>query len=81
MFVIPQDYRKESTTLRSYAERHTMTVVLANPGAPTGGLPSAGGSAIWSDQGELLGKLDASGAGWLVAIDAPSGRGIRAGRL
>lgn len=81
MFVIPQDYEKESATLRSYAERHAMMVVLANPGGPTGGLPSAGGSAIWSDRGELLGQLDASGAGWLVAIDAPSGREIRAGTL
>jgi len=81
MFVIPRDYEKESATLRSYAGRHAMIVVLANPGGPTGGLPSAGGSAIWSDQGELLGQLDASGAGWLAAIDGPSGRGIRAGTL
>lgn len=81
MFVIPQDYEKESATLRCYAERHAMTVVLANFGAPTGGLPAAGGIAIWSDQGEFLGRLDSGGAGWLVAIDAPSGRRMRAGTL
>jgi predicted amidohydrolase len=81
MFMIPQDSEAETRRLGGYANRHGMSVVLANHGGPTGGLPSAGGTAIWSDRGELLGQLDPSGAGWLAAIDTPSGRGIRVGSL
>ena len=56
----------ECTKLRGYAVQHSMCVVLANFGGPTGGLPAAGGSAIWSETGELLGQLG-DGPGVVVA--------------
>lgn len=81
MFVTPRALANEITTLRGCAERYRMTVVLANPGAPTGGLPSAGGSAIWSGRAGLLGSLGANGAGWMVAIESGEGWSIQSGAL
>lgn len=62
-----------TTRLRSYAVQHRMTVVLSNFGGPTGGLPSAGGSAIWSPQGDLLAQLPRDGAGIAVATEKDIG--------
>lgn len=76
MFVIPEDLRSDTAKLQAYAEQHSMTVVFANYGAPTGGLPSGGSSAIWSDRGELLIQLKPSGRG--LAVAAQEERGWRA---
>jgi predicted amidohydrolase len=73
MFVIPSDYDGDSRNLRSHAVNHSMLVAAANFGGPSGGLASAGRSAIWSEQGELVGQLGAAGAGVLVAIETKSG--------
>jgi predicted amidohydrolase len=73
VFSIPSDFARERANLRSYAARHSMVVVVANYGGPSGGLASAGGSAIWSDKGELVGELETIGAGILVANEGPSG--------
>jgi predicted amidohydrolase len=75
MFVIPSEYEGESSKLRGYAVQHSMMVALANFGSPTGGLASAGRSAIWSETGELLVQLGRTGAG--VAVVAETGRGRR----
>lgn len=73
MFVIPSDYEGDAAKLRSYAVRHGMLVALANYGGPTGGLASAGRSAIWSETGERLVRLDARGAGVAVVTETPQG--------
>jgi predicted amidohydrolase len=73
MFVIPSEFERETARLRSYAVRHTMAVVMANYGGPSGGLASAGRSAIWSEAGELLAQLDSSGAGIAVASETRAG--------
>ncbi len=73
MFVIPADLENDLAKLQSYAVQHSMVVALANFGAPTGGLPAAGHSSIWSATGELLVQLDAAGAGVGVAIEDSSG--------
>jgi predicted amidohydrolase len=73
MFVIPSDLERDTARLRTYAARHSMAVVFANYGGPSGGLASGGGSAIWSEQGELLARLDASGAGVVVATEYAGG--------
>jgi predicted amidohydrolase len=78
MFVIPPDFESDTAKLRSYAMRHSMAVLLANYGGPSGGLPSAGGSAIWSEKGELLAQLGATGDGLVVAIEGPDGWRARA---
>lgn len=66
-FVIPSEYEEATHNLRQRATDHRMLVAFANFGGPSGGLRSAGGSAIWSPDGELLGKLPTQGTGVLVA--------------
>jgi predicted amidohydrolase len=58
---------------RSYAVQHRMMTVLANFGSPSGGLRSAGRSAIWSETGELLVQLEANGSGIAVVTDTQHG--------
>lgn len=69
MFVIPSEFEGEVTKLRRFAVQHSMQVALANFGCPTGGLASAGRSAIWSATGELLVQLEAIGAGVAVVTE------------
>jgi len=73
VFIIPSDFEADTARLQSYAATHSMAVVLANFGGSSGGLPSAGGSAIWSEQGELLVQLEDSGGGVAVAVETDSG--------
>lgn len=70
MFVIPSDLEKDAANLETYATRHAMTVVFANYGGPSGGLPAAGSSAIWSPRGECLARLGKTGAGVVVARES-----------
>lgn len=73
MFVIPSEFERETAALGAYAAKHRMAVVFSNFGGPSGGLASAGRSAIWSERGERLAQLDASGAGVVVATEYESG--------
>lgn len=79
MFVIPSEFEREAGNLKEYAARHSLAVAFANYGGPTGGLASAGRSALWSETGELLAQLAPAGAG--VAFAAESGSGRRAGAV
>jgi hypothetical protein len=78
MFVIPSDLEGEVSKLRRYAVQHRMMTALANFGSPSGGLRSAGRSAIWSDKGELLVQPEASGAGVAIVVESEHGRRTRA---
>jgi predicted amidohydrolase len=73
MFVIPSEFDRETANLGTYAARHSMAVVFANYGGPSGGLASAGRSAIWSERGEQLVQLEASGEGVAIASETPTG--------
>jgi predicted amidohydrolase len=73
MFAIPSELERKSADLGAYAARHSMAVAFANYGGPSGGLASGGGSAIWSERGELLSQLEATGAGVAVATESHSG--------
>ncbi|WP_439624544.1 hypothetical protein [Gemmata sp.] len=75
MFVIPSDYDGEVAKLGQYAARHRMLTALANFGGPSGGLRSAGRSAVWSETGDLLVRLDPNGSG--VAVVAETSEGYR----
>src|SRR5262245_25123573 len=77
MFVIPSEFEGEVAKLRRYAVQHAMMVALANFGRPSGGLASAGRSAIWSETGELLVQLGANGAGVAVVTETEQGRRTR----
>lgn len=78
MFVIPSDLEGEMAKLSRYAVQHRMMTALANFGSPSGGLRSAGRSAIWSEAGELLVQLEASGSGIGVVTETPEGHRTRA---
>jgi predicted amidohydrolase len=71
MFVIPSDYDGEVAKLSSYARQHRLLTALTNFGGPSGGLRSAGRSAIGSEAGELLVRLDANGSGIAVVTETP----------
>jgi predicted amidohydrolase len=73
MFVIPSEFERETANLKTYAVRHSLTIAFANYGGPSGGLASAGRSAIWSERGELLAQLAATGVGVVVATENDSG--------
>jgi predicted amidohydrolase len=78
MFVIPSDLEGEVSKLSRYAVQHRMMTALANFGGPTGGLRSAGRSAIWSGAGDLLVQLEGRGSGIAVVAETQHGRLIRA---
>lgn len=63
----------EWAALSHYAQRHSMAVVFANYGSPSGGLDARGGSAIWSSDGSRLVSLDSPGPGVVVALENSSG--------
>jgi hypothetical protein len=58
-----------------------MAVAFGNFGEPSGGLASGGHSAIWSETGERLVQLEATGAGVAVAAETDSGWRARAAML
>jgi predicted amidohydrolase len=72
-FVIPADLERDTARLREYAVEHSMAVVFANFGGPTGGLRSGGSSAILSEKGERLAQLQTEGAGVAIAIEVATG--------
>jgi predicted amidohydrolase len=78
MFVIPSEFDAETANLRAAAARHSMAVVSANYGGPSGGLASAGRSSIWSPGGALLGQLRQTGAGIVVATHSGGDWGAKA---
>lgn len=47
-------YARKMPMLRDYARQHRMAVLMANYSGSTGGERSAGRSAIWSEDGELV---------------------------
>lgn len=79
MFVIPSDLAEERARLAEYARQYSMIVAFANYGGSSGGLPSAGQSAIWSERGESLVELPSAGAG--IAVYARSSNAARAEQI
>jgi predicted amidohydrolase len=72
-FTIASHLEMTASNLQASAKRHRMAVALANYGGPSGGLASGGGSAIWSENGELLAQLDVTGTGLVVATESSAG--------
>ena len=53
--------------MAAHAKQHGMLAVMANYASPTGGLPSAGASAIWDETGNLVARAPRKGnaSSWL----------------
>lgn len=73
MFVVPSDVEEDTSRLRGYAELHSMPVVFSNYGGPSGGLPAGGESAVWSETGDLVARLNGSGMGVAVGVEEADG--------
>ncbi len=68
----PEGYPAEVARLAGYAKLFNIAILLANHAASTGGYTSAGGSAAWLPDGQLL--VNAPGTGeCLVLADEDSG--------
>jgi predicted amidohydrolase len=66
-------YPVDAGNLQRYAERYGMAILMANHGGPTGGYVSAGKSAFWSAQGQLI--VAAPGTGQYLVIATKSTEG------
>jgi len=66
-FVEVGDQVKKEATLAGHASHHAMTVVLANYGGASGGLPSGGRSAVWDRSGKMVVQAPSSGAALVIA--------------
>lgn len=61
VLVSEKGYEHDAGLLRGYAREHRMPVAMANHGGPTGGWVSAGRSALWDENGDIV--IAAEGAG------------------
>lgn len=54
VMITEDGYTRKVTLLKNYALEHRMTVLMANYSGATGGWLSAGKSALWSEDGQLV---------------------------
>jgi predicted amidohydrolase len=66
-------YAAEAPLWQGYAQNHRMVVLIANHAGPSGGYVSAGKSAIWDTQGQLLASAPGTGPWLVVAQTAAQG--------
>lgn len=66
VLISEKGYAPDTDLLQGYAREHSMVVLMANHGGPTGGWVSAGRSAIWSAQGSLI--VEALGPGEVLVV-------------
>lgn len=67
VFVSPEGIHADSEWLAGYACEYSMLVAMANAGAGTSRLESAGGSSVWSPDGTRVAHFEGLGAGVEVA--------------
>lgn len=78
--ITPRGYAKELNLLAGYAKLFSLGILLANHAFETGGYQSAGGSAIWLPDGQLL--VSAPGLGECLVIgDEDSGAVVPVGQI
>ncbi len=65
-------YDTDAALLRGYAQKHGMTVLMANHAAPSGGYAAAGKSAIWAPGGALIAQAPGPG-NYLVIAEETAG--------
>ena len=66
VLITENGYAPDTALLQGYAVRHSMAVLMANHGGPSGGWVCAGRSAIWGADGALIAA--ASGVGDALVI-------------
>ncbi|MCP5060581.1 MAG: carbon-nitrogen hydrolase family protein [bacterium] len=73
VFVSPEGIHADSERLAGYAREHSMLVAMANAGAGTSRLESAGRSSVWSPEGTRIAHFEGLGAGVAVARKTDAG--------
>ena len=66
-FVTGTDQERKEATLSERAARHSMIVLLANFGGPSGGMGTGGRSAIWDRSGRVRARGPREGAALVIA--------------
>jgi predicted amidohydrolase len=66
VLITENGYAPDTALLQGYAGEHSMAVLMANHGGATGGWESAGRSAIWAPNGELI--VAAPGVGDVLVV-------------
>ena len=59
-FLTPNGYDADCLRLEQYARQYGVVVLMANFAGPSGGIASAGRSAIWDEGGQLLARAPAT---------------------
>ncbi|WP_024647126.1 carbon-nitrogen hydrolase family protein [Pseudomonas syringae] len=67
VLISPGGYEHDAELLSGHARRHSLPVLMANHGAPTGGWESAGCSGMWDEAGRRVGGMDGAGHGLVIA--------------
>ncbi|WP_444894528.1 carbon-nitrogen hydrolase family protein [Microbulbifer sp. TRSA001] len=67
VLITPMGYPEDSQQLANYALEHNLLVAIANFNQPTGGYSTAGCSAVWGPEGEIVSASDT--ASQLVCVE------------
>ncbi|RMR01326.1 Hydrolase, carbon-nitrogen protein [Pseudomonas syringae pv. helianthi] len=81
VLISPAGYEHDARLLAGRARRHTLPVLMANHGGPTGGWQSAGRSGLWDEAGRWVGGMQGAGNGLVVATRRHSGWQVSATTL
>ncbi|GAB0062767.1 MULTISPECIES: carbon-nitrogen hydrolase family protein [Pseudomonas] len=78
VLISPGGYDYDAGLLSGHARRHSLPVLMANHGGPTGGWQSAGRSGLWDEEGRWVGGMEGEGGGLVVATRQHEGWQVRA---
>ncbi|KWS28832.1 carbon-nitrogen hydrolase family protein [Pseudomonas syringae pv. syringae] len=78
VLISPGGYEYDARLLSGHARRHSLPVLIANHGGPTGGWQSAGRSGLWDEAGRWVGGMQGEGGGLVIATRQREGWRVRA---
>lgn len=78
VLISPGGYEYDAGLLSGHARRHSLPVLMANHGGPTGGWQSAGRSGLWDEAGRWVGGMEGGGGGLVVATRQREGWQVKA---
>jgi len=73
VLISEKGYAQDAANLQQHAANHGYGVLMANHGGPSGGYVSAGRSAFWNAEGQLVGATQGPGEQLLVLHGRPGG--------
>ncbi|KPW72330.1 Carbon-nitrogen family hydrolase [Pseudomonas cannabina] len=77
VLISPGGYEHDAKLLAGHARRHSLPVLMANHGGPTGGWASAGRSGLWDEAGCWVGGTEGAGDGLVIATCQREGWQVR----